>query len=338
MKSKKIVALVMSAAMVIGSASMLAACKPKDPGSNPGNFVPDNETYHCAGESAGPDAALYNQGWSASEAGATEKVTFVKDTAKENENVFTLEMKMYAGDQFKIVKGTTAWSWSLTVSAFVGAEEDDTYSYVVKNDEDQVVFRGQNDGNGGYNICLNEGMDGIYEFTLKTNPGATEFADQYQISYKLKQKTDKLKIPYDMQVWGDINNFGAGADKHEMTNKDGVWSTVIDVTAADLKRYSNGKVDAEDAPEGEETKAYAAVYIVNDGDGENEGDPMEFVDDSLTKATVTAWGDEIEVNLLPVGQYSVTFNQEDGTVTITESRMTGTLLSAKRSISSTPKL
>mgnify|MGYP006990183891 CR=1 FL=1 len=54
MKSKKIVALVMSAAMVVGAASMFAACKPeKDgPGGTTGpEFQVDNEVYHCAGSS-----------------------------------------------------------------------------------------------------------------------------------------------------------------------------------------------------------------------------------------------------------------------------------------------
>lgn len=89
MKSKKIVALVMSAAMVVGAASMFAACKPeKDgPGGTTGEFQVDNEVYHCAGSSKGPEGSLYEQGWNEKAEGATEKVTFVKDTAVTNENV-----------------------------------------------------------------------------------------------------------------------------------------------------------------------------------------------------------------------------------------------------------
>ena len=317
MKSKKIVALVMSAAMVVGAASMFAACKPEEdgPGGTTGpEFQVDNEVYHCAGSSKGPEGSLYEQGWNEKAEGATEKVTFVKDAAVTNENVFKLEMKLYAGDEFKIVKATTGWTWELTTAAFVDAQEDATYNWVVKNDDDQIVFRSVSSSNS--NITLNEGMDGIYEFTLKTNPAATEHADQYKISYKLVEKIDKLRIPYNMEVWGDLNGFGFGSNKIAMTNKDGIWSTVIDITEKDLVRKEDGtKITTDEEYTG--TK-YSAVYVSNVGDGETDEDVKVFVDANAKKATVRVDGEDVEANLLTAGKWNVTFDQNTKTVTFAE--------------------
>ncbi|MDE6869014.1 MAG: hypothetical protein K2J83_07745 [Clostridia bacterium] len=347
MKTKRIIALTLSAAMAIGTASMLTACKPTDDGSD---FVADNSIYHCAGQSNGPEGSLYEQGWNEKSAGATEKVTFVKDETQTNKNVFTLEMKLYAGDQFKIVHDES-WAGELTTYYFVNAEEDSTYNYVAKTDG-EVIFRDYSSSSS--NITLTEGHDGIYKFTLETNPSATDAKEMYKISYELVEAIPRLQIPYDMKVLGDFNIFGR-LPSGVMTNNNGVWSTIITITEEDFVdsyRDENGNVievtanaldgeqevepgdntgdgettepgdgettEPEDPEEPAEVVKYTALYIANLGDGEEEGDEMAYVDENCKTATITVGGESVLVNLLTEGKWAITFNQETKTVTITE--------------------
>lgn len=312
MKAKKIVALTMSVALTLGAAALFTACddKDKDKDKDPvgGTYTEDTNVYHCAGQSAGPDANLYNQGWDQTAAGATDKVKFVKDASVTDKNVFTLEMKMYAGDQFKIVHGES-WTEEITSYYFTNAEADSTYNYVAKTDG-EIIFRDFSSSSS--DITLTEGNDGIYKFTLVTDPSASNMKEKYKLSYELVQSIDKLKVPYKMGIMGDINNFNS-LNPVAMNNSNGVWSLIVEITEDNLMFDAEGN----DADEGEAT--HSALYVLNYGDGTGEeNEKMTFVDEERDTADVTVAGKTYEVNLLPEGKWAITFDQATKTVTINE--------------------
>lgn len=323
MKAKRIIALTLSAAMAASLASVLTACKPSDkPNPTPPAppYVEDTNSYYAVGQGLGEDSTLYNQGgggWTPT----SDDILFEKDTTVTDENVYTLSMKMYAGDAFKILFDKEA-GWSGVALNFFILESE----YIEGDGKDATYTV---DGatwfvtNGDSNIICNEGQDGVYKFTLKTYP---EAETQYVLQVTKEQSIPKLRVPYKMEVLGDINDFGWGAAIN-MTRNETVWSAVIDVKADDLVRNADGTLAEQTAAEEEVTpeptpaQKYAAVYVANTGDGETDGDVMNFADltnaDILT-ADIIAGGETVKVNLLTEGKYTVTFDQTTKVATVSQ--------------------
>lgn len=296
MKAKKLVALIMSGAMLVGTAAMFAACNNDDEGGtvtpptdpvdpvdpvDPSDFVEDTNTYYAVGASNGEQGTLYNQGWNAT----SDTIKFTKDTTVTNENKYTLQLTMYAGDAFKILCDTTkGWSGE-QVNQYSLAENE----YFKKDIE---------------NIELSVGYDGIYTFTLITHPEKN--MGKYELSVVQDETIAKLRVPYDMQVLGD---FSRNATK--MVKGSGTWTVDFDIQAKHLIRNATGaKV--------EEGGAYAAVYIYNAGDGVNDEDSKVFYDTNtaLKNGSIISDGETITANLLEAGHYTVTFTEQDGSVVI----------------------
>lgn len=316
MKAKKIVALVMSAAMVIGAASMFAACKNNPEGEKPGPgpkpaYVEDTNSYYAVGEGKGDDTThgtLYKQGVEV--AGGTENgwnpksddIPFTKNNTIEDENVYELELTMYAGDAFKILYDKDA-GWGGEAINFFSLEAD-----YIDGDGSEATYTVEGETwfvtNGDSNIICNEDQDGVYKFTLKTYP---EAETKYVISVEKTDSIERLKIPYKMRVLGDFNNYGiytGGEMTFDSTTK--VWSIIIEVTAEDLTCDETGAAAATGA-------THSALYVANVGDGEGvENEQMEFVQgEGVTVGETT-------VNLVTEGKWTVTFNQETKAVTVTE--------------------
>jgi len=307
MKAKKIIALTMSLAMTVGAASMLAACKDdEDKEPEAPSFVEDKTVYYAVGASNGEDGSLYEQGWAPET--IKENLTFVRDTTVTNENVFTLKMKMYEGDAFKILHDFEG-DWDtvqINISNFGEQLEGEGEERVVKYNG-TTCFVTEGTGNVGSNIICAEGADGEYTFTMKTYPG-TETAPVLSV---VKDKS----IPRltKMYLNSDLNDFGFGSNKNDynMKNNNGNWTCVVNVTAEDLCRDAEGKAVTTGAE-------YVAIQVKNLG-GDDE--VKEFAatpgaDDTFKKVTLANEG---VANLLPEGTYVISWNQETKEVTISKS-------------------
>ncbi len=308
MKAKKIIALTMSIAMAVGAASMLAACKDDEDKKEPEApaFVEDKTVYYAVGASNGEDGSLFVNNWTPTN--IDEKLTFVRDTSVTDANVFTLKMKMYEGDAFKILHDFEG-DWDavqINMSNFGDQLEGTDGDRVVKYNG-TTCFVTEGSGNAGSNIICAENADGEYTFTLKTFPG-TETAPVLSVV-----KNNSIPRLTKMYLNSDINDFGFGSNKNDynMKNNNGNWTCVVNVKAEDLCRDAEGKPVTTGAQ-------YVAVQVKNlGGDDEVKTFAAEpGTDDVFKKVTLT---DEGVVNLLPEGTYVVSYNQETKAVTISKS-------------------
>ncbi len=293
MKSKKLIALIMSATMVISAGAMFAACgnnDDKDDGKNPGGevtnppvdggeenqFVADTNNYYAVGNGLGD---LSKNNWNAS----SDVLPFTKDADVTDENVYTITLTMYAGDAFKILCDTTK-GWS--------GEQVNYYSLAATE-----YFSTNNDNN----IICNVGYDGVYTFTLKTYPLRTE--GKFALTV-VQDSTVEAYVPdYDMSVMINSRNI-------KMVDKSGVWTADFTVKATDLVNDEAGSEVTGDAAK------YAVVYVHNAGKGGAGDSTKDFCDVTLDKVSVDIEGVTVNVNLLEAGFYNVTYKQEDGSVTI----------------------
>lgn len=306
MKGKKIVALCLTAAMAIGTASLLAACNDeKTPG---GNFVEDKTVYYAVGQSNGTDGSLYNQGGSdtgwAPEV-ADEDLTFVRDTTVTDENVFTLELKLYEGDAFKILHDFEGdWdSVQINISNWGDQMSGEGKDRVVKIN-DEVCFVTEGEGNVGSNIICAEGADGIYTITMKTFPG-TETAP-------VLSATKKQAIPAltKMYLNSDVNDFGFSSNQKDfvMNNNNGVWTYMLNVTAEDLVRDETGKAAQTGA-------AYVAAQVKSIAGDDKNTVYVATADEDIKQVEIAGEG---KVNLIPEGKWMITYTQSTHTVVIKE--------------------
>ena len=308
MKAKKCASLILAAAMTVGGASLLAAC---GKGGNKDKFTVDETVYYAVGQSNGEDGSLYQQGGSATgwpPAVADDDLKFVRDTTITDENVFTLSLKMYEGDAFKILHDFEG-DWDtvqINMCNFGDQMEGEDDNRVVKYNN-EICFVTSGSGNVGSNIICAEGADGNYTFTLKTFPGTEK---EPVLSVVKNSSIPRLTKMY---VNGDINDFGYAQNKSDfnMTNTNGVWSLIVDVKAENLTRDAEGKLVEEGA-------AYTAVQVKNLGGEPNEqkiftATPAD--GDKFKEATDETEG---KINLLPEGKWSILYNQAEKKVTISE--------------------
>ena len=178
--------------------------------------VADENSYYLIGTGAGD---MGNAAWDHAKAEANLSMT-KQDV--EGANVYTIQIKMYAGDMFQICYGGS-WDGQVGIGLVEGAEycdgvnfyDNNTYTAAdkkvaqVKNADGEVVFIGSDEYNKGFevwNIKLAEGMDGIYEFTYTTYPNAGAYN---KITYKLVEKIEPMSTTHDMYLYGTFNGWGA---------------------------------------------------------------------------------------------------------------------------------
>ena len=322
MKIKKLAALALTCAMVVGGGAMFAACgDEKDPGGDTNGFVEDTRIWYAVGKDS--KGTLKDQGWDQN----NSTYSFTRDTTVTNENVFTLSLDIYAGNvgtglAFKFLYKETAdetdvpWARQVGMQHLEGIEGSDVDAVYKINGE--TVFTTAEDNGAFNNIALAKGQEGRYTFTLKTKSNTD---NNPVISVK---KESSITVDYDMYAIGDMNNFGA--TKIEMVENvvDGqatTWTCKLNVTAASLYRNADGII--ADDEDGNAAGQYAAVCILNDRDGKtyapvaSEGVIVKEVKDFADKNTYTCI-------LLKEGKYNVVFTENKtatevgGSVTFTE--------------------
>ncbi len=320
MKIKKLAALAMACVVVAASGVALSACGDPDSG-----FKEDTRIWYAVGNSE--KGTLKDNGWKPQV--AAESLTFKRDTTKTEENVFTLKMDIYAGDGFKFVYKNSAdetfasddevWARQVGIYNFsnVSGEGADA---VIKSGEDTLFTT--KDGIDANNLYCAKGQDGKYTITLKTFP---EKGKEEKVEFSVT-KDEAIKIPYDMYVYGDMNDFGwSNKADYAMTSAKGVWTYKLNVNGGEVKdgKYTGDLLrDAEGKKVAANTKgAYAAIQLHNDGEGAAAGDPKTFAltpgeGDNFLKVTDADHG---EINLLPEGKWTITFTEEGKVLSIAES-------------------
>jgi len=331
MKAKKFIALAMSVAMAVGTASLFAACNPEDKGegdggSGSGDYAVDTRIWYVVGQDT--KGTLSEIKWQPQN--TTYK--FERDTTVTDENVFTLTLDIYAGsvatgNSFKflyktsedeVISDTNLWTRQVGIHAFEGMDgyEGEGVDSVIKIDGETVFTTAQDNGDDGNNMACAKGQDGTYKFTLKTK-NAT---DTPKLSV---ERTAKIAVPYEMYLRGDMNNFSL-QNMVAMTEKVGsgetntTWSVQYEVTDKDLWRDENGaEVEADDKlmPVGGK---YAAIQLYNSIDNKTYVTAKE-AGYGLTDE-ITIDGNAVNCGtcmLLPKGKYTVTFDVEDKSVTVT---------------------
>lgn len=325
MKAKKIIALAVSAAMVAGAAACLTACTPgnNDDGGK-GGYVEDTRIWYAVGKDT--KGTLKNQGWNQND--STFK--FVRDTTVTDENVFTLELDIYAGNvgtgySFKFLYKNTEdeagdWTHQYGIHAFEGMDgyEGDDLDSVIKIDGVTVFTTAADNGDNGSNMALEKGQEGTYKFTLKTQ-NAT---DAPKLSV---ERVKTIAVTHDMYVGGDFNNFSTLVkNRIEMTENVGsdtvhtTWSAQITVDDKDLWRTATGELVPEseaDATVPNGTGEYTAIQIINNRD--NDRACTTVVGTDYKTATVSFNKKDYSCILLPKGSYTIVYDQNDNNVTIT---------------------
>ena len=176
-------------------------------------YVEDENAYYLCGTGSGDMA---KSGWNQAD---EESLAMTKEDV-EGANVYTITIKMYAGDRFQILHGGT-WDGQVGIGYMVGAEYCDgindynktEYTAADKkvarvlNDKGEVVFTGSDEYNKGFevwNIILAPGMDGVYKFTYTTYPASPAYN---QITYELVEKVEPLTKTHDMYLVGTFNEW-----------------------------------------------------------------------------------------------------------------------------------
>lgn len=312
MKVKKLAALALACAVVAASGAVLAACNGNggNEDDKKGGYVEDTRIWYAVGNSE--KGTLKDNGWKPQV--VADSLKFTKDTTKTDENVYTLKMDIYAGDGFKFLYKNTAdetfasddeiWARQVGIYNFdnVSGEGKDA---VIKVGEDTLFTT--KDGIDANNLYCAKGQDGKYTITLKTFPGD---GAQEKVQFSIT-KDEAITIPYDMYVFGDMNDFGwKNKADYAMTSSNGVWSYKLNITAEDLTRDATGAKVQTGAQ-------YAAIQINNEGDDELKKTALTPAEGSkILKVTDKDKGD---INLLPAGKWVITFTEEGKVVAITES-------------------
>lgn len=207
-------------------------------------YVEDTISYYLIGTGAGD---MGKASWDHTNAAAN--LTMTKEDVA-GANVYTITIKMYAGDRFQICHDGS-WTGQQGIGIFKGAEyadgvnpnkvaegevtaADKKYAEV-KNEAGEVVFIG-GDENGNafinWNAILTEGHDGIYKFTLTTYPNATAYN---QVTWELVEKLEAQVETHSMHMVGTFNDWNANdenADYHLAKSEDGkMWNGFITVGA-----------------------------------------------------------------------------------------------------------
>lgn len=242
-------------------------------------YVEDTNAYYLIGTGAGD---MGQSGWDHAKSEAALKME--KDTTITDKNIYTITIKMYAGDRFQICYGGS-WDGQQGIGYIPGAEyvdgvnEYDKVEYTaadkkvaaVKDADGKVVFTGSDEYNKGYevwNIILAEGMDGVYKFTFTTNPASAQYNE---LTYELVEKLDPMTETHKMHFIGTHNewnqDFSATQDWDLTASEDkSTWTGIFTVTE---EMYADW---TETDPANTLGVKCAAVKLFNSVDGQYYGD------------------------------------------------------------------
>lgn len=206
-------------------------------------WAADENAYYLIGAGAG-DMGKAN--WD--HANAAANLTMTKEE-NATANIYTITIKMYAGDMFQICYGG-AWDGQQGIGFVKGAEycdgvndyDHNTYTAAdkkvaqVKDSAGNVVFTGSDEYNKGFetwNIKLAEGRDGIYKFTFTTNPAAKEYN---LLTWELVQAIDPMTETHKMYFIGTMNGWSTTYENNDLaltpsTDKS-TWTGFITITEA----------------------------------------------------------------------------------------------------------
>ena len=208
-------------------------------------YVEDTNSYYLIGTGAGD---MLQANWD--HTNAANALTMTKEDV-EGANVYTITLKMYAGDMFQICYGGS-WDGQVGIGLIKGAEycdgvnfyDNGTYTAAdkkvaqVKNEAGEVVFIGSDEYNKGFevwNAKLAEGQDGIYKITYTTYPDSKAYN---QITFELVEKIEPMSVTHEMHLVGEFNSWNPdddNADFHLKASDDKTtWSGFLTVTAEDL--------------------------------------------------------------------------------------------------------
>ncbi len=294
-------------------------------------YVEDTNNYYAIGSGAGDMAA---SSWDHAKSEAA--LSFTKDTSITDKNVYTITLKMYAGDGFQICHGGS-WDGQQGIGHMVGAEHADgvnkydgaTYTAadkkyaVVKDADGNVVFEGSDEYNNGYevwNIFLAEGQDGVYKFTYTTNPSSTA---HNELTWELVEKIEPMTETHKMHLVGTFNEWNPqdeNADYAMKKSDDGTtWSGFLTVGAdgAALKVVNQVNEDWY-SPDGNDIALTEGTYCIK---YTVEGDVVEVqkLDYYVVGTFLDAEGNAVNFAI----KEGVTPKLENGTATFEASDVTG---------------
>ena len=276
-------------------------------------YTEDTNAYYFIGAGAG-DMAQAN--WD--HTNAANALTMTKE-AVEGANVYTITIRMYAGDMFQICYGG-GWDGQVGIGLMKGAEYCDGVNFVdgntytaadkkvaqVKNEAGEVVFIGSDEYGKTYevwNVKLAEGQDGIYKFTYTTYPDSKAYN---QITFELVEKLDAQEVTNDMYLIGSFNEWKTSDENFKMTESSDkkTWTASLKVTPEMYVQY-------------EDMEAPAAAFKVYNGingaylspDGKNI-----CLTEGTYIITYTVEGDKVEIQQVSDAAYYVvgTFVDAEG--------------------------
>ncbi len=306
-------------------------------------WLADENAYYLIGAGAGD---MGNANWDHANAAANLMMT--KEDI-EGKNIYTITIKMFAGDMFQICFGG-AWDGQQGIGYMKGAEYCDGNNFYDHNDytaadkkvaqvkdaDGNVVFIGSDEYNKGFevwNIKLADGQDGIYKFTFTTNPAAKDYN---LLEWELVEKIEPMTETHKMYFIGTMNEWGTEYAEDSTlalvpsTDKS-TWTGIITITE---DMYADWTADADG-------NLYAALKIYNtvsggyfSPDGENvllregtyafkysvDGDKVEFAkcEYYVVGTFVDAEGKAVNFAV----KDGVTPKLENGTVTLTATDVT----------------
>lgn len=328
MKGKKIAALVLTCAMAATATAALAACGPTEP-----EVKEDTRIWYAVGQDT---KGTLNPGtWDPKT--ILPEATFVRDESVTDANVFTLTLDIYAGEvgkgkSFKFLYKTSEdetvandqvlWNRQIGMQEIQGIEGE-RESTVWKLDG-ETVFTTADDNGAFNNIALAKGQEGTYKFTLKTFPEQGN-DEKPEITV---ERVKKIEVSHDMYLFGDINGYGydnggLGYPMTEVINGENIsWTTSIEIKEEDL-HWTAEKDYVAEVTATDDVK-YAAVQVYNNILKEGKHATYTLADstdypvvnyDPDYPAAYPA-GTGMDFNLLPVGKYTISYDQKTDAVTI----------------------
>ncbi len=262
-------------------------------------YVEDTNNYYAIGAGAGD---MSQSGWDHAKSEAA--LSFTKDETVTDKNVYTITLKMYAGDGFQICYGGV-WDGQQGIGHMVGAEYADgvnKYDHteytaadkkyaVVKDEAGNVIFEGSDEYNKEFfvwNIFVAEGQDGVYKFTYTTNP---ETPGYNTLEWELVEKLEPMTNTHEMYLIGAFNEWTESDANYSMSkSEDGsYWTGFLTVTPEMYVDYGQ---------EDKNTTAFKVFNGVNGAYLDNAGGENMFLSEGTYCIKYTVEGDVIEIQKL----------------------------------------
>lgn len=215
-------------------------------------YVADENVYYLVGAAKDGDSESSLNGlpsWTITD----HTLSLKKDTSYQAHNVFTIELTLFGGDEFKISYGD---SWDNAIGQ--GAVQDKGTTF-----------------GGSDNIALLEGNDGIYELSLVTN------GTEALVYWKLIESLMPASPYYFTGTYHDTNWLDDYENENTIKltqNDDGLWTGILTITEEMYPDWS-----AEQSPD---RQPAAAIKIKNMTTGSDYGVGE---DGSGSAGTVNIW-------------------------------------------------